>query len=270
MVGTVLVAGFLFQRVGKAAQASQRIQLQPRGVTVRRHHGGQTLLFVISIVPLTTIGQQALAQFAMRAVLVGFCVSEGVDERRQVTLFVILKLPAFPRRQATFDELPVFIIIIGERFACRQFHFGQHTVRVVIEAGHLTRGVAFPNDLAVTPLATGNPAQRIDFPYHQPVWVVMIMTFPAFTVQIGGDTGIIIITEAVMPVTTGGISADDTPLLIISEVKIRLVGIVPAGHPPLGIVLMPQVVVLEWLTFVQVAVRVIVARHQPLGRRPFK
>nr|WP_231854534.1 hypothetical protein [Xenorhabdus doucetiae] len=51
MVRAVLVAGLLFQRIGKTAQAAQCIQLQPGGFAVRRHHGGEALVFIIGVVP---------------------------------------------------------------------------------------------------------------------------------------------------------------------------------------------------------------------------
>ncbi|WP_323861682.1 hypothetical protein, partial [Xenorhabdus doucetiae] len=65
MVRAVLVAGLLFQRIGKTAQAAQRIQLQPGGFAVRRHHGGEALVFIIGVVPRPAVRQQALAQFTV-------------------------------------------------------------------------------------------------------------------------------------------------------------------------------------------------------------
>ncbi|PHM66084.1 hypothetical protein Xekj_04186 [Xenorhabdus sp. KJ12.1] len=61
MVIAIAIMGLLFKGIGELTQAAQFVQLQAGGLTVRRHHCGQPLLFVVGVMPLTTIRQQALA-----------------------------------------------------------------------------------------------------------------------------------------------------------------------------------------------------------------
>ncbi|OTA14075.1 hypothetical protein Xbed_03742 [Xenorhabdus beddingii] len=265
MVGAVTIMRLLFEGIGELAQAAQFIQLQAGGLAVRRHHRCQPLLLIIGVVPLAAIRQQALAQFAVGAVLVFFGVPQRIGQRGQVALFIVMELPAIARRQHTFNQLPEFIITIIKRLAGRQFYFGQRTVRVVTEGGDRPCRVRFPDNLAMAPLAAGDAPQRVDFANDQPVRVIMVVGFTAFAVPIGGDARLIVIAEMVTPVATGGSHADDTPLFIISQAEIGLVGIMPADHPPLCIIVMPQVIVLERVTLMQVAVLIIMAGDQPLG-----
>ncbi|MBC8952286.1 hypothetical protein Xenpb_00976 [Xenorhabdus sp. PB62.4] len=191
-------------------------------------------------------------------------MAEWVSQRGQVALLIIVKLPAFAGRQDTFDKLPVFVITVSKGIAGRQLHFGQCPIRVVIEGGDPTCGIGFPDDLAMAPLAAGDAPQRIDFTDHQPIMIVVMLGFATFGVRIGSNTRLIIIAEPITPVTAGRRHTDHPSLCIISEMQISLIGIVPAGHAPLHIIFMPQMVVLERLTFTQIALRIIVAGDQPL------
>ncbi|WP_438818395.1 hypothetical protein [Xenorhabdus bovienii] len=60
----------------------------------------------------------------------------------------------------------------------------------------------------MSPLAAGDAPQRVNSPYHQPVRVVVVAGFAPFTIQIGGDAGVIIVAEAVTPVAAGGGGAE--------------------------------------------------------------
>ncbi|PHM31351.1 hypothetical protein Xsze_02044 [Xenorhabdus szentirmaii DSM 16338] len=137
MVRAVLIASFLFQRIGKATQATQSVQLQTGGFTIWCHHGGEALVLVIGVVPRPAIRKQALAQFTVKAVLVFGSMAQRVGQCRQVALPIIMPLPAFTGRQVAFGQLTVFIIIIGKGVPRRQHHFGQCPVCIVVKGGHL-------------------------------------------------------------------------------------------------------------------------------------
>ncbi len=180
-------------------------------------------------------------------------MTQWVGQRSQVALLIIVKLPTFAGRQYTFDKLSMLVITVSKGIAGWQFHFGQCTVRVVIKGSHLPQRVAFPHQQAVTPLTAGNTPQWINFPYHQSVRVVVVVGFTPFAIQIGGNAGVVIIAETVMPVAAGRGGAEYPTALVIGYRQVSLVGIMPADHPPLHIIFMPQVVVLESITLVQIA-----------------
>ncbi|MBC8947389.1 hypothetical protein Xind_03953 [Xenorhabdus indica] len=175
-----------------------------------------------------------------------------------------MKLPVLAGGQDTFNELSVFVIAVSKGFSGRQDHFSQRTIRVVIESRDPTCCIGFPDDLTVAPLAACDAPQRIDFTDHQPVVIVMILGFTAFSINISRDTGLIIILETIAPVATGGGRCENSPTIIIGKRDICLIGIVPADHPSLSIIFMPQVVMLESLTFMQVVLWVVMASDQPL------
>ncbi|PHM79203.1 hypothetical protein Xcab_00286 [Xenorhabdus cabanillasii JM26] len=90
--------------------------------------------------------------------MVSFFVPQRISQCRQVALLIIVKLPTLAGRQDTFDELPVFVITVSKGVARRQFYFGQRPVRVVIEGGYPACRIGFPDDLAMAPLAAGDPS----------------------------------------------------------------------------------------------------------------
>ncbi|PHM79202.1 hypothetical protein Xcab_00285 [Xenorhabdus cabanillasii JM26] len=100
--------------------------------------------------------------------------------------------------------------------------------------------------------------------------IVVVLGFTAFSVPIGGDACLIIIVEMITPIAAGGGSCEYPSTIIVGEIDICLISIVPAGHPPLCVIFMPQVVMLERFTFMQVALRIIVTGHQPLLFLRFK
>ncbi|PHM31352.1 hypothetical protein Xsze_02045 [Xenorhabdus szentirmaii DSM 16338] len=81
----------------------------------------------------------------------------------------------------------------------------------------------------------------------------MVAGFAPFAVQIGGYAGIVIVAEAVVPVTAGRGGAEYPPAFVIGYRQVSLVGIMPADHPPLHIIFMPQVVVLEGVALFQIS-----------------
>ncbi|PHM36732.1 hypothetical protein Xmau_04095 [Xenorhabdus mauleonii] len=74
----------------------------------------------------------------------------------------------------------------------------------------------------------------------------------------------VIVAEAVMPVTAGGSGAEYPTAFVVGYRQVGLVSVMPTGHSPLLVVLMPQVVVLEGVTLTQIAVRVVLAGQQAL------